>query len=87
MSKKILVLTGSARKGGNSNRMAQAFAEAAAAKGNEVKVIDMLQDRQALLLRRRFQHHCRRHPRRRRPRVLLSGLLVFRSVADQGCDR
>ena len=40
MSKKILVLTGSARKDGNSNRMAQAFAEAAAAKGNEVKVID-----------------------------------------------
>ena len=40
MSKKILVLTGSARKGGNSNRMAQAFADAAAAKGNEVKVID-----------------------------------------------
>jgi multimeric flavodoxin WrbA len=40
MSKKILVLTGSARKGGNSNRMAQAFAEAAAANGNEVKVID-----------------------------------------------
>ena len=33
MSKKILVLTGSARKGGNSNRMAQAFAEAAAAQG------------------------------------------------------
>ena len=40
MSKKIVVLTGSARKGGNSNRMAQAFAQAAEAKGNEVKVID-----------------------------------------------
>lgn len=40
MAKKILVLTGSARKGGNSNRMAQAFAEAAAAKGHAVKVID-----------------------------------------------
>ncbi len=40
MSKKILVLTGSARKGGNSNRMARAFAEAAKAKGNEVKIID-----------------------------------------------
>ena len=40
MAKKILVLTGSARKGGNSGRMAQAFADAAAAKGNEVKVID-----------------------------------------------
>ena len=34
MSKKILVLTGSARKDGNSNRMARAFAEAATAKGN-----------------------------------------------------
>ena len=40
MSKKILVLTGSARKDGNSNRMARAFADAAAANGNEVKVID-----------------------------------------------
>ena len=40
MSKKILVLTGSARKDGNSNRMAHAFAEAAEAKGHEVKVID-----------------------------------------------
>lgn len=40
MSKKILVLTGSARKDGNSNRMARAFAEAAAARGHEVKVID-----------------------------------------------
>ena len=40
MSKKILVLTGSARKDGNSNRMAHAFADAAVSKGNEVKVID-----------------------------------------------
>ena len=40
MSKKILVLTGSARKDGNSNRMARAFADAAAAKGHDVKVID-----------------------------------------------
>ena len=40
MSKKILVLTGSARKDGNSNRMAHAFADAAAAKGHDVKVID-----------------------------------------------
>ena len=65
MSKKILVLTGSARKGGNSNRMAEAFAAAATVKGNDVKVIDtaadaqllprmsdLLQDRQALLVRR-----------------------------------
>ena len=40
MGKKILVLTGSARKDGNSNRMAHAFAEAAEANGNEAKVID-----------------------------------------------
>ena len=40
MSKKILVLTGSARTNGNSNRMAHAFAEAAAAKGHDVKLID-----------------------------------------------
>ena len=40
MSKKILVLTGSARKDGNSNRMARAFAEVAEAKGHAVKVID-----------------------------------------------
>ncbi len=40
MAKKILVLTGSARKNGNSNRMARAFADAAAAKGHEVKVIE-----------------------------------------------
>ena len=52
MSKKILVLTGSARKGGNSNRMAQAFAEAAAAKGNEVKVIDTTK------LKLNFCHAC-----------------------------
>ena len=52
MSKKILVLTGSARKGGNSNRMAQAFAEAAAAKGNEVKVIDTTR------LKLNFCHAC-----------------------------
>ena len=52
MSKKILVLTGSARKGGNSNRMAQAFAEAAAAKGNEVKVIDTAK------LKLNFCHAC-----------------------------
>ena len=52
MSKKILVLTGSARKGGNSNRMAQAFADAAAAKGNEVKVIDTTK------LKLNFCHAC-----------------------------
>ena len=40
MSKKILVLAGSARKNGNSNRMARAFADAAAENGNEVKVVD-----------------------------------------------
>ena len=40
MAKKILVLTGSARKDGNSNRMARAFAEAASARGSDVKVID-----------------------------------------------
>ena len=52
MSKKILVLTGSARKGGNSNRMAQAFAEASAARGNEVKVIDTTK------LKLNFCHAC-----------------------------
>ena len=52
MSKKILVLTGSARKGGNSNRMAHAFAEAAAAKGNDVKVID------TAALKLNFCHAC-----------------------------
>ena len=40
MSKKILVLAGSARKNGNSNRMARAFADAAVENGNEVKVVD-----------------------------------------------
>lgn len=34
MNKKIVVLTGSARKGGNSNKMAEAFIEAARAKGH-----------------------------------------------------
>ncbi len=52
MSKKILVLTGSARKDGNSNRMARAFAEAAEAKGHEVKVIDTAK------LRLNFCHAC-----------------------------
>ena len=52
MSKKILVLTGSARKDGNSNRMARAFAEAAAAKGNDVKVID------TAALKLNFCHAC-----------------------------
>lgn len=52
MSKKILVLTGSARIEGNSNRMARAFAEAAAAKGNEVKVIDTTK------LKLNFCHGC-----------------------------
>lgn len=36
MNKKIVVLTGSARKGGNSNKMAEAFMEAAKAKGHIV---------------------------------------------------
>ena len=52
MSKKILVLTGSARKNGNSNRMAHAFAEAAEAKGHDVKVIDTAK------LRLNFCHAC-----------------------------
>ena len=52
MSKKIVVLTGSARQGGNSNRMAQAFAEAAEARGNEVKVIDTTK------LKLNFCHGC-----------------------------
>ncbi len=52
MSKKILVLTGSARKGGNSNRMAQACSEAAGAKGHEVKVIDTTK------LKLNFCHSC-----------------------------
>lgn len=52
MRKKIVVLTGSARKGGNSNRMAQAFAEAAAVKGHEVKVIDTTK------LKLNFCHGC-----------------------------
>ena len=52
MSKKILVLTGSARKDGNSNRMAHAFAEAAEAKGHAVKVIDTAK------LKLNFCHAC-----------------------------
>ncbi len=52
MSKKILVLTGSARKNGNSSRMARAFAQAAAAKGHEVKVIETAQ------LKLNFCHAC-----------------------------
>lgn len=52
MGKKILVLTGSARKNGNSNRMAHAFAEAAAAKGHDVKVID------TATLKLNFCHAC-----------------------------
>ena len=52
MGKKILVLTGSARKNGNSNRMAHAFAEVAAAKGHDVKVID------TATLKLNFCHAC-----------------------------
>ena len=52
MYKKILVLTGSARKDGNSNRMARAFAEAAEAKGHAVKVIDTAK------LKLNFCHAC-----------------------------
>ena len=52
MSKKILVLTGSARKDGNSNRMARAFAQAAAEKGHEVKIIDTTK------LKLNFCHAC-----------------------------
>ena len=52
MGKKILVLTGSARKNGNSNRMAHAFAEAAEAKEHEVKVIDTTK------LKLNFCHGC-----------------------------
>ena len=52
MSKKILVLTGSARRNGNSNRMARTFADAAAAKGHEVKVID------TAALKLNFCHAC-----------------------------
>ena len=52
MGKKILVLTGSARKDGNSNRMARSFAKAAEAKGHEVKVIDTAE------LKLNFCHAC-----------------------------
>ena len=52
MSKKILVLAGSARKNGNSNRMARAFADAAAENGNEVKVVDTAK------LKLNFCHAC-----------------------------
>ena len=52
MSKKILVLTGSARKEGNSNRMAQSFAAAAVEKGHAVKVIDTAK------LKLNFCHAC-----------------------------
>ena len=52
MAKKILVLTGSARKNGNSSRMARAFADAAAAKGYEVKVIETAE------LKLNFCHAC-----------------------------
>ena len=40
MGKKILVLTGSARKDGNSNRMARVFSASAEAKGHSVSIID-----------------------------------------------
>ena len=40
MSKKIVVITASARVNGNSNRMAEAFIAAAEAKGNSVTRID-----------------------------------------------
>lgn len=39
MSKKVLILTSSARKGGNSERLAAAFAEGAKQAGNEVETI------------------------------------------------
>ena len=52
MRKKILVLAGSARKGGNSGRMAQAFAEAAQAKGHEVRLIETAK------LKLNFCHAC-----------------------------
>ena len=52
MSKKILVLTGSARKEGNSNRMARAFAAAAEARGHEVKLINTAK------LKLNFCHAC-----------------------------
>ncbi len=52
MSKKIMVLTGSARRDGNSNRMARAFADAAGAKAHEVKVID------TAALKLNFCHAC-----------------------------
>ena len=52
MSKKILVLAGSARKNGNSNCMARAFADAAAENGNDVKVVDTAK------LKLNFCHAC-----------------------------
>lgn len=52
MSKKILVLTGSARKDGNSNRMARSFIAAAEARGHEVKRIDTAK------LKLNFCHAC-----------------------------
>ena len=52
MGKKILVLTGSARKDGNSNRMAHSFASSAEAKGHEVNVIDTTK------LKLNFCHAC-----------------------------
>ncbi len=52
MGKKILVLTGSARNEGNSNRMASAFSAAAKAKGHKVTVIDTTK------LKLNFCHAC-----------------------------
>ena len=40
MGKNILIITGSARKSGNSNTLAAAFAAAAAAAGNTIKTLD-----------------------------------------------
>ena len=40
MSKKVLVITGSPRKNGNSNKLAASFAGGAIAAGHQVEILD-----------------------------------------------
>ncbi|MEE3362984.1 MAG: flavodoxin family protein, partial [Anaerovoracaceae bacterium] len=43
MSKKVIVITGSPRKDGNSNILARAFADAASGRGFDVKTVDAVE--------------------------------------------
>lgn len=72
MSKKIVVITGSPRRNGNSFAMTEAFIREAVKKGHTVT---------------RFDADCSDHSGSRCSCIYHAGVLVFHSGAGEGRDR